>query len=132
MKRVFLGGTTNNSKWRDRAIVYLDAVGIGYFDPVVKDWNEAAQRRELAEREKCDFCMYTITPKMKGVYSIAEMIDDSHKRPKKVVIVFLKTDNGERYTVPEQKSIDMVTKMLRKNGVEVFDNLKTAVDFISK
>jgi len=37
MKRVFLGGTCNNSKWRD---VLIPRLKIDYFNPVVDDWNE--------------------------------------------------------------------------------------------
>ena len=66
--KVFLGGTCNNTTWRDELIKKLK---IDYFNPVVDDWNEEAYRRELQEREICDFCLYTITPKMTGVYSIA-------------------------------------------------------------
>ncbi len=35
MKKVFLGGTCNESTWRDRLIKLLK---INYFNPVVKDW----------------------------------------------------------------------------------------------
>ena len=36
---------------------------------------------EIKQRAECDFCLYVITPKMTGVYSIAEVVDDSNKRP---------------------------------------------------
>ena len=36
--KVFLGGTCNESKWRDDLIKLLK---IDYFNPVVKDWNSA-------------------------------------------------------------------------------------------
>ena len=35
--KVFLGGTCNNSKWRDKLIPMLN---IDYFNPVVDDWTE--------------------------------------------------------------------------------------------
>lgn len=44
MKKVFLGGTTNNTNWRDDLIKKLK---IEYFNPVVDDWNEEAQEREI-------------------------------------------------------------------------------------
>ena len=46
MKKVFLGGTVNGSKWRSR---FKEELMIDYFDPVVDDWNEAAYERELSE-----------------------------------------------------------------------------------
>lgn len=39
MKRVFLGGTCNDSTWRDNLIQQLE---IDYFNPVVPDWTEDA------------------------------------------------------------------------------------------
>ena len=40
---VFLGGTCNNSTWRDKLIPLLK---IDYFNPVVEDWTEEAQQIE--------------------------------------------------------------------------------------
>src|SRR5687768_12798989 len=79
---IFLGGTCNGSNWRDQLKPLLT---IEYFDPVVTDWNEEAQKREIEKRETCDLVLYVITPRMTGVYSIAEAIDDSNKRPEKTL-----------------------------------------------
>ena len=61
--KVFLGGTCNESTWRDRLIPMLE---MDFFNPVVDDWDEDAQGRERFEREHCDYCLYVITPKMTG------------------------------------------------------------------
>lgn len=79
-KRVFLGGTCNESQWRERLIPKLR---IDYFNPVVEDWILQCMEEELKQRKECDVCLYVITPKMTGVYSIAEVVDDSNKRPGK-------------------------------------------------
>ena len=126
MKRVFLGGTCNGSTWRNRMMVYLHDADLGYFNPVVDDWNEEAQANELIERELCDFCLYTITPKMTGVYSIAEMVDDSNKRPKKTIVVFLRDDDPERFSEGQWKSLVQVGQMINRNGAQVFSDLKSA------
>lgn len=88
-KRVFLGGTCNGFKWRNYLMPKLK---IDYFNPVVDEWNEEAQKREIEERENDDYILYTLTPLMKGVYSVAEAIDDSNKRPDKTVICVLEED----------------------------------------
>jgi hypothetical protein len=93
MVKVFLGGTCNESVWREKLIPMLD---IDYFNPVVDDWNEECQLREIEERENCDFCLYVITPLMKGFYSIAEVVDDSNKRPEKTILCILDIDYNER------------------------------------
>ena len=91
MKQVFLGGTCNETTWRNELKSMLK---IDYFDPVVDDWNEAARQKEVKMREICDFVLYTITPKMTGVYTIAEAVDDSNKMPHKVIFCYLERDKG--------------------------------------
>ena len=44
MKKVFLGGTCNESTWRDKLIKMLE---IDYFNPVVDDWTEECYQEEL-------------------------------------------------------------------------------------
>lgn len=126
MKRVFLGGTCNESTWRNQMMVHLSDEGMEYFNPVVDDWNDDAQANELRERETCDLCLYTITPKMTGTYSIAEVVDDSNKRPEKTVLVLLRDDGDEKFTEGQWKSLGAVARMVKRNGGLVFDNLKNA------
>jgi hypothetical protein len=89
MKKVFLGGTCNESKWRDELIKLLK---IDYFNPVVEDWTPECMAEEIRQRETCDYCLYVITPRMSGVYSIAEVIDDSNKRSQRTLFCFLGED----------------------------------------
>ena len=89
---------------------------IDYFDPVVPDWTEEAYKQELKEREDCDFCLYVITPKMTGVYSIAEVIDDSNKRPEKTVFAFLDKDGDLEFNKDQVKSLSKVAVMVKQNG----------------
>ena len=129
-KRVFLGGTCNGSQWRDKMEEYLAADGLDYFNLVVEDWNEEAQANELREREECDFCLYVITPKMVGVYAIAEVVDDSNKRPGKTVFVILQKDDHERFLNFEWKSLRAVADLVERNGGAVFEDLKPVSVFI--
>lgn len=128
MKKVFLGGTTNNSDWRADLIKSLK---IDYFDPVVKDWNEKAQEEEIKQRKECDFVLYVITPKMIGVYSIAEVVDDSNKRPKKTVFCYLLEDGTENFGRHQLKSLDMVGKMVEENGGKWFKTLSEVSDYLN-
>lgn len=128
MKKVFLGGTTNNSDWRDTLIKKLK---IDYFNPVVSDWNEEAQKKEIKERKNCDYVLYVITPKMEGVYSIAEVIDDSNKRPNKTIFCYLLDDNGKEFSKHQIKSLDMVGKMVEENGGRWFKSLGEISDFLN-
>ncbi len=128
MKRVFLGGTCNESTWRNRIITMLD---IGYFNPVVENWTESCMEEELRQRESCDLCLYTITPKMTGVYSIAEVVDDSNKRPSSTILVLLEKDDGVAFTDGQWKSLLSVSRMVDRNGGAVFTNLKDAALYMN-
>lgn len=129
--KVFLGGTCNGSKWRELMELHLIHYGIGYFNPVVDDWTEEAQKREIEERENCDFCLYTITPEMKGVYSIAEIIDDSNKRPDKAILILLKKFGGQKFDESMWKSLMAVNTMVLNNGGFTFFDIESAAEFIN-
>jgi len=130
--RVFLGGTCNESTWRNRMKIYLYTEGIDYFDPVVEDWDDTAQANEIRERKECDICLYTITPKMTGVYSVAEVVDDSNKRPDKTVLVILASDGKMSFGRGQKKSLFNVSKMVKRNGGQIFDSLKDAAVWMGK
>ncbi|MDN4618429.1 nucleoside 2-deoxyribosyltransferase domain-containing protein [Paenibacillus sp. PsM32] len=84
MKKVFLGGTCNNSIWREDLIPLLQR---DYFNPVVPWWKPEHLKEELKQRGECDFVLYVLTAEMVGFYSIAEVVDDSNKRPEKNDII---------------------------------------------
>lgn len=129
MTKVFLGGTCNESRWREALIPKLR---IDSFNPVVDDWNEAAQQRELHERATCDFVLYCITPRMTGVYSIAEVVDDSNKRPETTILVVLDHDTG---VLPFNKSqilsLEGMMRLVAANGAHVFSSLSSAADVLN-
>jgi len=126
-KKIFLGGTCNDSTWRNRMMIYLHEAGLEWFNPVVDNWDEGAQKNELREREECDFCLYCITPKKTGDYAVAEVVDDSNKRPEKTVLVLLQTDGaGYCFDHRQWKSLSAVAKLVKQNGGQVFDDLLLA------
>ena len=128
--KVFLGGTCNESDWRQQLIEKLKELKIDYFNPVVDDWTEEAYQRELFEREHCDFVLYTITPKMTGVYAIAEAVDDSNKRPEKTIFCILREDDGLQFTDGQIRSLLRVGEMINRNGGKVFYSLDAIVNYL--
>lgn len=131
---IFLGGTCNDSKWRDIFIKMLPS-NISYFNPVVPDWTEECYIKELEERENADIVLYTITPKMTGVYSIAEVIDDSNKKPESTILCILRQDpNGREKTIEfdesQWKSLNKVAEMVKRNGGNSFTSLEEVIDYI--
>jgi len=128
MKKVFLGGTCNNSTWRDEIMPLLK---IEYFNPVVDNWDEKAQEQEIYEREHCDYVLYVITPKMTGVYSIAEVVDDSNKRPDKTIFCFITEDGDLKFQDHQIKSLNQVGKMVSDNGGTWCKTLNQVVDYLN-
>ena len=126
--KVFLGGTCNGSKWRDKLIKLLK---IDYFNPVVEDWTPECMEEEIKQRNESDFVLYTITPKMKGVYSIAEAVDDSNKRPKKTLFCILDKDEDNEFDKYELKSLIQVEKMILRNGGRSFIDLKQVANYLN-
>lgn len=138
MKKVFLGGTCNNSDWRETLI---PALNIDYFNPAVDDWTEECYQEELGQREICDYCLYVITPRMTGVYSIAEVVDDSNKRPGKTIFCVLEKDYPNKskgdtwlsvtFDEGSLKSLDRVGGMVEGNGGRYFKSLKEVANYLN-
>lgn len=128
MIKIFLGGTCNQSTWRDELISMLNC---DYFNPVVEDWTPECQEEEQRQRKTCDIVLYTITPKMIGVYSIAEVIDDSNKQPDKTVLCILKEDGEDKFTESQLKSLNEVSKMVTCNGGISFTDLNDVAKYIN-
>ena len=127
MIKVFLGGTAN-SNWRDS---FINKLKINYFNPVVDDWNEEAYQNEIKERKECNFVLYVITPKMEGVYSIAEVVDDSHKQPNKTIFTFIREDEGDTFSQHQQKSLDKVGVMVEENGGLYLKNINEVLNYLN-
>ena len=128
MSKVFLGGTCNESLWRNRLISRLK---IGYFNPVVDDWTPECMREELKQRRDCDYVLYVITPLMTGVYSIAEVVDDSNKQPEKTLFCYVQRDKGFTFSKGQKRSLDSVGKMVVMNGGTFLKNLNEVVSYLN-
>ena len=134
MSKVFLGGTHADSIWREKVIKGLK---IDYFNPIVEDWTIECMEEEVKQRQECDFCLYVITPLMQGIYSIAEIVDDSNKRPERVVFCVLEEDimpcgRIKTFNEKELKSLRQVKKMVAANGAIVYDTLEEVVQYLNR
>lgn len=122
--KVFLGGTCSGYRWRDELIPMLKC---DYYNPIVKNWSESDRLREVKEREEADFVLYVITSGMKGVYSIAEVVDDSNKRPEKTIFCVL-----EKNMDFMKRSLDAVKKLVESNGAMVCNTLSEVATFLNE
>lgn len=126
---VFLGGTCNGSLWRDQLVPMLEVTS---FNPVVADWNDEVQQREIAMRAGCEWCLYVITPKMTGVYSIAEVVEDACKRPEKTLFCFLTEDDGDAFGPHQIKSLKATSALIARCGAKVYDSLEAVAHFVNQ
>lgn len=120
--KVFLGGTINESTWRQRLIAQLK---VPYFDPVVPEWNYAAQVNEDRQKAICRYHLYVVTPLMMGVYSIAELTNDAIKYPVRTYVCFLKSDDGQTFDDAQWKSLLQVAKLVQLSGAKFFTSLES-------
>lgn len=128
--RVFLGGTCNNSTWRHELINKL--THDNFFNPVVDNWTDECKQREDYEKKYCDYHLYVITPKMSGVYSIAEAVDDSNKDPVHTLFCILYSDKGKIFTDGEIRSLEATKSIIKNNGAIIFDNLDEIAEFLNE
>ena len=84
---------------------------------------------------------------MTGVYSIAEVVDDSNKRPEKTIFCILNYDlsdykmkvvDGKKvrkyvkmFDTGQLKSLDKVGVMVEKNGGKYFRTLSEVAEFLN-
>lgn len=115
---IFLGGTCNGSKWRDKLTPLLEK---GYFNPVVEDWTPECEAEEIKWREEAKICLYVISPVATGFLSIAEVVQDSNSRPERTYYYILQRDTtaeGEElhWSAHQKKSLDAIGRMIERNG----------------
>jgi hypothetical protein len=78
---------------------------------------------------------------MEGVYSIAEVIDDSNKRPDKTIFCLLEKDIDldsmgfycvKKFTKAQMKSLNAVGDMVKRNGGLYFTDLDSVAEYLNK
>ncbi len=110
---VFLGGTFNESTWRDELIPLLANAGIEHFNPVVDDWTpDCIAIEDQVKSEQDTIELYVITSQMTGVYSIAEAVQASNKKPKRTIFCVLEQGFDEG----QLRSLRAVGDLISKNG----------------
>ena len=143
-KKIFLGGTCADSNWRNTFIPMLNNINMDYFNPLTNNWNDETRKQEIYEREHDDFILYVLS-RVNSTYSIAEVVDDSNKRPEKTICCVLNEDIyindnfkpnhkiiKKSLTNQEFKHLDQVGKLCERNGAKYFNSLEDIIEFLIK
>ncbi len=130
--KIFLGGTCNESTWRDELIPLLKENDLEFFNPVVDDWTDEAKQIEEQEKETSDVRLYVLTPKMTGVFSIAELVHDAITGDELVVIFVILTKDGDKeFDFGQLSSLKSVATLLKPYGVPtIYDDLNKVVTLL--
>jgi len=117
---LFLGGTVGESNWREDLIPLLEHENLEYFNPIVDDWNDSAREKEYQVKNSSNTVeVYVITKDMKGVFSIAEAVDASNKKPEKTIFMIDRIGFDEH----QLKSLDATLDLIQKNGASIANSL---------
>lgn len=129
-KKVFMGGTCNESTWREDFIKKFEArrdecklYNFKFFNPVVKDWDEEAQKKEDYEKRTSDYWIFCITPKMTGIYSIVEVMIKLFNMPRRTIFCVLDEDDGKKFPEFMKRSMSKMISDIQKMGYNVCRSL---------
>lgn len=129
--KVFLGGSTSNSKWRNQLIPLLK---IDFFNPVVKKWSKEHQLEEEKQKKESDFRLYVVT-RTYSMYSIAEAVDDSNKFPQKTIFCVVNEElpNGKMALTPSNLNrLNEIGKIIVSNGGKYFKSLNEVANYLNQ
>ena len=111
-KVLFLGGSCGDTTWRNKLIPKLESVGVKYFNPVVEDWNEEAQKAEENAIMKSDALLFLLSPRTSMIYSLFE-IGQYTNTDRKVIFTYLDEDQDKAFTTHEIKALRKIKSDLK-------------------
>ena len=136
MIKIFLGGTVAGYDWRKIIETEFKCCrNIELFNPIVSKWTKECVIRENEYKENCDISLFVITPYMEGIYSIAEAVEESNKRPERTIFVILdKVVNGKEirtFTEHMKRSLQVTGELIERNGGQFFNSLEELIECIN-
>lgn len=125
--KVFLGGTCGNSAWRDELIPMLEDEGISFFNPVVENWDETAQKEEDRQKKECNVHLYGLSKEQSGAYTFFE-IPLSILQNKTVIVLKIDILENEQF----KTTVTKMEKDLKSMSVIVTDDMHEVVKYLKE
>lgn len=119
MKKVYVGGVSNESEWKNRIVRLIEKNNM---IPIVKDYSCGDLLYSLEERELCDYCIYIITPLTPKIPTLSELMDASSKRPSTTMLCVLEEDGEYEFNNKMKISLEVIKEIVEFNGVKILDN----------
>ena len=132
MIKVFLRGSCADSKWKEK---FIPKLNIDYLNS--DDWDSKCQEEKIRQKETCNFILYTLTKAYSAIAEVAEVVDDSNKRPEKTIVcVTNELMDYKWYTkwaMDEQdmKHLDTVGRLVERNGGLYFKSLDEVAEYLN-
>jgi len=126
MKEI-LKKTSSILSWREKL---LSKVKGDYFSLVDDNWSDDCSVEDVKTNKEKEFSLYTITPSMIGIYSIAEVVEDANKIPHRTLFTFLE-EEGQKFTKDQIKSLQSISNLIECKGVKIFKNLNDIAKFLN-
>ncbi|MDB4330183.1 nucleoside 2-deoxyribosyltransferase domain-containing protein [bacterium] len=110
---LFLGGTKNNSSWREDLVPLLDYEKLAYFNPVVKTWDDEAYEREMFLKSlPTTVELFVITEESKNKSDITEALNSSLQKPERTIFMYL----PEGFSQEQVNSLEIIKDTIKENG----------------
>lgn len=88
--------------------------------------------RKTKKNEECNIHLYVITPRMNGVFSIAETVESAFIRHENCIFCYLEQDRELSFSKGQKKSLDAVGKLISKYGAYWAKSLDEIAQYINK
>jgi hypothetical protein len=117
--KVYIGGIGVESNWRTE------------FDALTQSASLEIKEGNPNDKAECDYLLYVITPKMKNVDAIVNVVNDSNVQKGRTIFCTIDSEGESHFTSHQEKSLVATGKMVELNGGKYFKGLKNTVNYIT-
>jgi hypothetical protein len=117
--KVYIGGIGMESNWRTE------------FEELTKSASLEIKEGNPGDKAECDYLLYVITPKMKNVEAIINVVNDSNLQKGRTVFCTIEAEGESHFTSHQEKSLVATGKMVELNGGKYFTGLKDTARYIT-
>lgn len=142
--KLYLGGVDNKSSWKVNLLAKLfkevsptdNLYDVFNTEGAVYNDTEEKFREQSKHKDYADYCIYAITPRWTSVSLLAEVIDESNKRPDKTILCVLQEDisgvpiSKRRFEPIQMPELLEASEYVQGNGGKVFRSIDDIVSYL--